>query len=301
MIDQIIDLIESHLDENMDLHTITGDFNYSKYYLHRMFTAAAGIPLHEYAVRRRLTEAARTLVSSDVPVIEAAARYGYGTQQLFAAAFRDMYKMTPGECRKRRIFYPLQHRISSRWLSEDTGIYHEKVRYAVKEDIDDWMEVVGSSVDGYPYLNEKDYICRLRNYIAKRHGIVLEKDGVIAGVMAFSVRSSETVHIEYLAVLPQNRKAGLYKILVSKLAEELFPGREISITTYRENDRADTGYRKYAGKNGRTLELHVLWRHASWNGCLWAYGRQVPYTGDYDRCGDCSHMLRSGADTGMKE
>lgn len=29
MIDQIIDLIESHLDENMDLHTITGDFNYS--------------------------------------------------------------------------------------------------------------------------------------------------------------------------------------------------------------------------------------------------------------------------------
>ena len=126
MIDQIIDLIESHLDENMDLHTITGDFNYSKYYLHRMFTAAAGIPLHEYAVRRRLTEAARTLVSSDVPVIEAAARYGYGTQQSFAAAFRDMYKMTPGECRKRRIFYPLQHRISSRWLSEDTGIYHEK-------------------------------------------------------------------------------------------------------------------------------------------------------------------------------
>ena len=28
IIDQIIDLIESHLDENMDLHTIAGDFNY---------------------------------------------------------------------------------------------------------------------------------------------------------------------------------------------------------------------------------------------------------------------------------
>ena len=79
IIDQIIDLIESHLDENMDLYTIAGDFNYSKYYLHRMFTATAGIPLHEYAVRRRLTEAARTLVSSDVPTIEAAARYGYET------------------------------------------------------------------------------------------------------------------------------------------------------------------------------------------------------------------------------
>ena len=252
MIDQIIDLIERHLDENMNLHTIAGDFNYSKYYLHRMFTAAAGIPLHEYAVRRRLTEAARTLVSSDVPVIEAAARYGYGTQQSFAAAFRDMYKMTPGECRKRRIFYPLQYRLSPRSLSEDTGICHEKVRYAVKKDIDDWMEVVRSSVDGYPYLNEKDYTCRLQNYIAKRCGIVLEKDGVIAGVLAFSVCSCENVHIEYLAVLPQYRKAGLYKILVSKLAEELFPGSEISITTYRKNDRADTGYRKELERLGFT-------------------------------------------------
>ena len=81
----------------------------------------------------------------------------------------------------------------------------------MKEDIDDWMEVVRSSVDGYPYLNEKDYICRLRNYITKRCGIVLEKDSVIAGVMAFSVCSRETVHIEYLAVLPRYRKAGLYK------------------------------------------------------------------------------------------
>ena len=252
IIDQIIDLIESHLDENMDLYTIAGDFNYSKYYLHRMFTATAGIPLHEYAVRRRLTEAARTLVSSDVPVIEAAARYGYGTQQSFAAAFRDMYKMTPGERRKRRIFYPLQHRLSLRWLSEDTGICHEKVRYAVKEDIDDWMEVVRSSVDGYPYLNEKDYICRLRNYITKRCGIVLEKDGVIAGGMAFTVCSCETVHIEYLAVLPQYRKAGLYKILIRKLTEELSPGHEISITTYRENDRADTGYRKELERLGFT-------------------------------------------------
>lgn len=270
MIGQIIELIESHLDENMDLHTIAGALNYSKYYLHRMFTAAAGIPLHEYAVRRRLTEAARTLVFSDMRVLEAAVRYGYETQQSFAAAFRDMYKITPGECRNRRTFYPLQYRLSLCSMSEDTGMHQEKVRYAVQEDINGWMKVVRSAVDGYPCLEEKDYICRLRDYIAKGCGIVLEKNGGIAGVMAFSVPAArvrkfhayrmaplglyETIHIEYLAVLPQYRKAGLYKLLVDHLAGELFPGYEISITTYRENDRADTGYRKelerlgFAGK-----------------------------------------------------
>lgn len=240
----VIDLIESRLHENLDLHTIAGNSNYSKYHLHRMFTALAGMPLHEYAVRRRLTEAARTLVFSDMRVIEVAARYGYDTQQSFTAAFRDMYKMTPVECRKRRNFYPLQNRLSPRSLSEDTAMYHEKVRYAVKEDIDDWMKVVRSAVDGYPCLDEKDYICRLQNYIAKGCGTVLEKDGGIAGVMAFSVRPYENVHIEYLAVLPQYRKTGLYKLLIDHLTKELFLEYDISITTYRENDRADTGYRK---------------------------------------------------------
>lgn len=46
IIDQIIDLIESHLDENMDLYTIAGDFNYSKYYLPERAGSSCGTACH---------------------------------------------------------------------------------------------------------------------------------------------------------------------------------------------------------------------------------------------------------------
>ena len=39
-------------------------------------------------------------------------------------------------------------------------------------------------------------------------------------------------------------KFGNGKIFIDKLMDELIVGKEISLTTYRKGDRADTGYRK---------------------------------------------------------
>lgn len=49
---------------------------------------------------------------------------------------------------------------------------------------------------------------------------------------------------EALAVHPQYRNLGITKIFLERLADGLICGREVSITTYREGDKADTGYRK---------------------------------------------------------
>ena len=64
----VIDYIESHLSEKLDLEIISGAMHYSKYHLHRMFTAAVGLTLHDYIQRRRLTEAAKLLVFSEQPI-----------------------------------------------------------------------------------------------------------------------------------------------------------------------------------------------------------------------------------------
>ena len=39
-------------------------------------------------------------------------------------------------------------------------------------------------------------------------------------------------------------KIGVPKAMLDKVMKELLKGKEISITTYREGDKADTGYRK---------------------------------------------------------
>lgn len=61
------------------------------------------------------------------------------------------------------------------------------------------------------------------------------------GIMGFS---TETGSIDFLAVHPQYRNSGIEKVFLDKLADELLAGIEISLTTYREGDKADTGYRE---------------------------------------------------------
>ena len=71
-IETVIDYIETHLDGKLDLKKISEAAHYSKYYLHRIFTSTVGMTIHDYAIRRQLTEAAKLLVFSDKPIIEVA-------------------------------------------------------------------------------------------------------------------------------------------------------------------------------------------------------------------------------------
>lgn len=71
-IETVIDYIESHLDEKLDLEKVSEAVHYSKYHLHRMFTNTVGMTIHDYVQRRQLTEAAKLLVFSSKPIIEIA-------------------------------------------------------------------------------------------------------------------------------------------------------------------------------------------------------------------------------------
>ena len=68
----VIDYIETHLQEKLDLETVAKAVHYSKYHLHRMFTGTVGLTIHDYVQRRQLTEAAKLLVLSDRPILEIA-------------------------------------------------------------------------------------------------------------------------------------------------------------------------------------------------------------------------------------
>ncbi len=46
------------------------------------------------------------------------------------------------------------------------------------------------------------------------------------------------------SVHPQYRRLGITKLFLNKLAEELLYGKEITVTTYRAGDKADTGWRE---------------------------------------------------------
>lgn len=105
---RIVDYIEDHLDDKLDLESLAREAGYSKYHLHRMFSSIVGFTVRVYVQRRRMTEEARLLIFTDQPIMEIALYSGYETQQSFSVAFKALFGCSPQALRKKTDFYPLQ-------------------------------------------------------------------------------------------------------------------------------------------------------------------------------------------------
>ena len=196
--------------------------------------------IHDYVQRRQLTEAAKLLAFSDRPIIEVTFICGYESQQAFSSAFKSMYKIPPAEYRDNREFYPLQLRFALHRNVANKVFIKDDICLAEKADIPAWMNLMRLVIDGYPVMDEADYLSKLITAINEKRALVLKDNGVLIGAMAFS---SQLGCIDFLGINPQYRKQGIQKLFLDALMDIYLPGQEISMTTYREDDKADTGHR----------------------------------------------------------
>ena len=240
-IERVIEYIESHLDGKLDLDRVAEASHYSKYHLHRMFSDAVGMTIHDYVQRRQLTEAAKLLVFSDKPIIEVAFICGYESQQSFSAVFKSMYKMPPAEYREKSGFYPLQLRFTLHKKAPVKIFSKSDVSLAGRDDINAWMDLMRLVIDGYPVMNEDDYFRAIMQCIDEKRALVLKDGEILIGAMAFSYDSGS---IEFLGIHPQYRRHGIHRLFLEVLLETYLSGKEISMTTFREGDKADTGHRE---------------------------------------------------------
>lgn len=241
-----IHYIETHLtSDKIDLDSVAAAMHYSKYHLHRIFTNAVGLSIHDYVQRRQLTEAAKLLVFSDKPILDIAILSGYESQQAFSNVFKAMYKQSPLQYRRNEVFYPLQLEYNfndQRELLEDAQRDPvRKIRFAADTDIPIWMDLVHLAIDGFPHFNEDEYLTVLRRYIAGKGALLMTEGGIAISSMMINY---ETGSIDFLAVHPLYRTQGISRNFLNVALAELLKNKEISITTFREGDKADTGYRK---------------------------------------------------------
>ena len=239
-IETVVDYIESHLDEKLDLEKVSEAVHYSKYHLHRMFTNTVGMTIHDYVQRRQLTEAAKLLVFSSRPIIEIAFFCGYESQQAFSSAFKSMYKVPPAQYRDQGNFYPLQLRFVLHKNISSKVFTKEDICIARVEDIPAWMDLMRLVIDGYPVMDEADYLKEITRAIEENRALILKSCDILIGAMIFSKIANS---IEFLGIHPQYRNQKIQKLFLEVLLESYLPGQEISMTTYREGDKADTGHR----------------------------------------------------------
>ena len=239
-IESVIDYIETHLNEKLTLDTIAAAIHYSKYHLSRLFLDTVGLHINEYIKRRQLTEAAKLLIFSEKPIIDIALLCGYQSQQAFSSAFKSMYKAPPAEYRATHSFYPLQLRFTLEKNYSRPLFSIDHIRLANETDIPAWMNLMHLVIDGYPEMNEEDYLTQLKIGISEQRALVLKDDALLIGAMLFN---RHTGSIDYWGVHPQYRNAGIHKLFIDALLHTYLPNQDLCITTYRAGDKADTGHR----------------------------------------------------------
>ncbi|MFF3327972.1 GyrI-like domain-containing protein [Streptomyces sp. NPDC002888] len=128
-LNEALEHIESHLDQRIEVTELARIAVTSEYHFRRLFSALAGISLSEYVRRRRLTVAGAEVLAGERTLLEIAVRYGYGSGEAFARAFRTMHGVGPGEARRNGATLCSQPRMSFRLVIEGSS----SMRYRIVE------------------------------------------------------------------------------------------------------------------------------------------------------------------------
>jgi len=102
-IHRVMEHIERHLDQPLDLETLAAVAHFSAFHFHRLFRAWTGETLGDHLRRRRVEKGAmRLLTQPGSGVLEVALAVGFGSGEAFARAFKSRFGVTPSAWRAER-------------------------------------------------------------------------------------------------------------------------------------------------------------------------------------------------------
>lgn len=133
------------------------------------------------------------------------------------------------------------------------------VIFANENDIDSWMKLVREVRWNFPGLETEESLIEHRQtvlkFIKSDEAICIKDEAKIAAVLLFS---KEHNMICFFAVLPEYRKKGYASELMKTALENLDRTKEITVSTFRENDEKGTApralYKKFGFIEGELME-----------------------------------------------
>ncbi|MFG2342409.1 GyrI-like domain-containing protein [Streptomyces yangpuensis] len=128
-LNQALDHLEDRLDQDIDMAEVARIAAVPEYHFRRLFSALAGMPLPTYVRRRRMTLAGAEVLAGELTLLDIGVRYGYGSGEAFARAFRSVHGIGPGEARRTGAVLTAQPRMSFRVVVEGST----SMRYRIVE------------------------------------------------------------------------------------------------------------------------------------------------------------------------
>ena len=125
------------------------------------------------------------------------------------------------------------------------------IRFANPADISQWMQLVTKVKDNFPGLETEQALAEhektVLSFIQKGGAICTEVDGEIKGILLFSKRRCQLC---FLAVDPDYRRKHIARQLVGLMLEQLPEDKDVTVSTYREDDPNGIAARKFYKKMG---------------------------------------------------
>lgn len=133
-----------------------------------------------------------------------------------------------------------------------------KVEYGTLQDIESWMELVKQVRWNFPGLETQealeDHRQTVLRFMGENRALCVKDNGKIIGVLLFSKTHNM---ICCLAVDPAYRRNGIASALLEKALSELDRSKDITVTTFRENDEKGTAprvlYKRFGFAEGKLL------------------------------------------------
>lgn len=95
-----LEYIEENIERDITSDEIAKVAYSSKFHFLRIFYMLTGMNLGEYIRKRRLSLAAKDIMSSKMKIIDIAYKYGYETPEAFTKAFKKLHGISPSAARK---------------------------------------------------------------------------------------------------------------------------------------------------------------------------------------------------------
>ena len=97
---ELIEYIETHLTQKIDYNELAKILAVSEQSMQRIFIFITNMSLSEYIRKRRLSKAYEELRNSNIKIMDLAIKYQYESEISFSRSFKNMFNITPSECRK---------------------------------------------------------------------------------------------------------------------------------------------------------------------------------------------------------
>lgn len=102
LMNQIIEYIESHLEDDLSIKQIADVAGYSEYYFIHLFKSYTNQTIMEYICRRRLIKSCDDILSG-IRLIDVAMKYGWKSHSAFSRAFKREFGFSPSLLRTVKI------------------------------------------------------------------------------------------------------------------------------------------------------------------------------------------------------